>query len=93
MGSNKHKTTLHMRRTIRHGKFLTKNPIISNRTTVGYYGIKQDPGRRTNLHLTGDLLDISHGGVRRTTLNYFSETLDDFQLGHTLCHGGVKTLN
>ena len=39
-------------------KFLTKNPIISNRTTVGYYGIKPDPGRRTNLHLTGDLLDI-----------------------------------
>jgi len=74
-------------------EFWTKNPIIFNRRTVRYYGIKQDPGRRTNLHLTGDLLDISHGGVRRTTLNYFSETLDDFQLGHTLCHGGVKTLN
>ena len=35
--------------TIWHGKkifFGPKNPIISNRRTGRYYGIKQDPGRR-----------------------------------------------
>ena len=46
--------------------FWTKNPIISNRRTVRYYGIKQDPGRMSNtsfwtknpIYLTGQLIDI-----------------------------------
>jgi len=45
------------------GNFWTKNPIIFNRRTVRYYGIKQDPGRRTNLNHTRPHIQSQYGDI------------------------------
>ena len=66
-------------------------------------------GRRTNLNHTrphtqsrwGEATKLRYSGARilyikirgRRTNLAFSEILDYFRLGHTLCHSGVKTLN